>query len=87
MYLHLGQGTVVRSEDLIGIFDMETSTIGADTRRCLAASEKAGNVVNVSMEMPKSFALCQDSEGRQRVYICQISSSTLRKRSRLWQDL
>ena len=26
MYLHLGQDTVVRTSDIIGIFDMDTST-------------------------------------------------------------
>ena len=27
MYLHLGENTVVRTDSIIGIFDMDTSTI------------------------------------------------------------
>lgn len=80
MYLHLGQDTVVLMKDIIGIFDMETSTISQTTRDMLAAAQKSGCVVNVSMEMPKSFVLCS-SGNRTTVYITQISSSTLLKRT------
>lgn len=80
MYLHLGQNTVVLMKDVIGIFDMETSTISRTTRDTLAAAQKSGEVVNVSMEMPKSFVLCRKGE-KTTVYITQISSSTLLKRT------
>ena len=58
MYLHLGQDTVIKMEEIIGIFDLETSTISKITRKYLADAEKAGQVVNVSMEMPKTFVIC-----------------------------
>lgn len=82
MYLHLGQDTVVLMKDIIGIFDMETSTISHTTRDMLAAAQKSGRVVNVSMEMPKSFVLCKDGDTT-TVYISQISSLTLLKRAAL----
>lgn len=81
MYLHLGQDTVIKMNDIVGIFDMETSTISKSTRNYLSAAQKAGRVVNVSMEMPKSFVLCCDKKNRLTVYITQISSSTLLKRT------
>lgn len=80
MYLHLGQNTVVLIKDVIGIFDMETSTISRTTRDTLAVAQRSGEVVNVSMEMPKSFVLCKNGE-KTTVYITQISSSTLLKRT------
>ncbi|QAT48288.1 DUF370 domain-containing protein [Caproiciproducens sp. NJN-50] len=80
MYLHLGQDTVVLMKNIIGIFDMETSTISRTTRDTLAAAQKSGNVVNVSMEMPKSFVLCREGN-KTTFYITQISSSTLLKRT------
>lgn len=80
MYLHLGQDTVVLMKDVIGIFDMETSTISRTTRDMLAAAQRSGDVVNVSMEMPKSFVLCKNGQ-KTTVYITQISSSTLLKRT------
>ena len=80
MYLHLGEDTVIRMNDIVGIFNLETSTISQTTRDALAAAQKSGAVVNVSMEMPKSFVLCE-SGGKTTVYITQISSATLLKRA------
>ena len=69
-------------DEIIGIFDMDTSTLSKTTCAYLAACEKKGRVINVSMELPKSFVLCQSDTGEVTVYISQISSSTLLKRSR-----
>lgn len=83
MYLHLGQSTVVTFDDIIGIFDLETATIGKSTRDYLKRAEDEGDVVNVSYELPKSFVVCANSEKKngKTVYISQISSSTLLKRT------
>lgn len=81
MYLHLGQETVVRLDEIIGIFDIETATISKHSRQFLADAEKGGRVFNVSMELPKSFVVCMDRDGTEIVYISQISSSTLLKRT------
>lgn len=81
MYLHLGQDTVIKTDEIVGIFDLETSTISKFSRSYLAGAQKAGSVVNVSMEMPKSFVLCCDKNRKVTVYISQISSSTLLKRT------
>lgn len=81
MYLHLGQDTVIKVDEIVGIFDMETSTISKYTRNYLADAQKTGKIVNVSMEMPKSFVLCCDKKERITVYITQISSATLLKRT------
>lgn len=81
MYLHLGQETVVRLDEIIGIFDIETATISKHSRQFLADAEKGGRVFNVSMELPKSFVVCMDRDGTEIVYISQISSATLLKRT------
>ena len=80
MYLHLGQDTVVRLRDIVGIFDMENATISKATRRFLADAQKGGRIYNVSMELPKSFVVCRNSEG-ETVYLSQLSSATLLRRS------
>ena len=87
MYLHVGQNTVIRTGEIIGIFDMETSTLSQTTRQVLARADKEGKVVNVSMEMPKSFLLCQNEKGEMTCYITQISTATLLKRSGTRLDL
>ncbi len=79
MYLHLGADTVVRTSEILGIFDLETATIAKATKRFLAQAEKGGCVVNVTQELPKSFVVV-GGQGRQLVYISQISTATLKKR-------
>lgn len=80
MYLHLGQDTVVRLSGVIGIFDIENCTISRHTKRYLSKAQEEGRVINVSPELPKSFVVCMEN-GTARVYISQISASTLHKRS------
>lgn len=87
MYLHLGQDIVIRMETIVGIFDLETSTISPVTRGYLAAAQKSGCVIDISQEMPKSFILCCGKDGRRRVYTSQISTSTLLKRAGFSNDL
>ena len=80
MYLHLGQSTVVRSETVVGIFDLEKTTISRTTRAYLAAATAADEVINVTMELPKSFVVTEEN-GKRTVYISQISPYTLQKRA------
>lgn len=83
MFLHLGQETVVNEKEVIGIFDLDTSTVSKHTRDFLSKEEKEKRVINVSFELPKSFILCSNKKKNKRVYISQISTSTLNKRSNL----
>ncbi|MBE6824472.1 MAG: DUF370 domain-containing protein [Ruminococcaceae bacterium] len=79
MYLHLGNETVIKTDDIVGIFDLDTSTVSKHTRDYLSLSEKNRQVFTVSFELPKSFILCDDGKN-QKIYICQLSSKTLQKR-------
>ncbi|NLL63002.1 MAG: DUF370 domain-containing protein [Ruminococcaceae bacterium] len=79
MFLHLGQYTVVKTDDIVGIFDIDNTTISKHTRKYLAHAEKKGIVINVSMELPRSFVVCKSNE-KEAVYISQLSPVTLLKR-------
>lgn len=82
MYLHLGQETVVKTRDIIGIFDLDTSTVAKSTRDFLSSSEKRGEVINVTDDLPKTFVVVSPKRDKKsRVYISQLSSSTLQKRN------
>lgn len=78
LYLHLGQETMVNTKDIIGLFDLDTSTVSPKTREYLTRAEKEGRVVNVSTELPKSFAVTTGAQPK--VYISQLSAPTLKKR-------
>lgn len=80
MYLFLGGGHVVGFCDIVGVFDLDTASVGAVTRSYLAAAQKAGRVVDVTPgQLPKSFVVCE-REDKAVVYLSQISSATLKKR-------
>lgn len=81
MYLHLGQSVVIPFRDVIGIFDLDNTTSSHITRNFLAQAEQEGRVVNVSEDLPKSFALCRNELGGVIIYISQLSSATLLKRA------
>lgn len=77
MYLHLGADTVVRTRDIVAVFDMDRVTVNATSRKFLAAAEKKKKVVNVSDDLPKSFVVCADG----RVLISAVSSQTIARRN------
>jgi len=80
MYLHLGQNVIVPEADVIGIFDLDNTTGSHITRRFLNDAEKSGRVKTVSEDLPKSFIIC--AKNREFVvYLSQLSSQTLLKRS------
>lgn len=91
MYLHLGQGVVVRQQDIVGVFDMDNTTVSPRTRQFLQKAEKGKRVTYVSMDLPKSFVVCAPRKRTQRpgdtIYVSQISPATLRKRARLMDNL
>ncbi len=82
MYLHLGQNTVINLNEIIGIFDLDNTTVSKNTRNYLSAAEKNNNVKVVSAELPKSFIVCSDEKEKNTVYLSQISTSTLYKRTK-----
>ena len=77
MYLHLGEDVVVNSKKIIGIFDMDTSTVNKATRDYLLKAEKEKKIIYVSYELPKSFIVTED-----KIYVSSLNTSTLLKRTR-----
>ena len=77
MYLHLGEDTVVNSKNIIGIFDMDTSTVNKATRDFLEKAEKNDKIIYVNYELPKSFIVSDD-----KIYVSPLNTSTLLKRTR-----
>lgn len=82
MYLHAGNNKILRSSRIIGIFDLDTSTRGEDTKNYLRQAEKNGVAESAAEELPKSFILYDDDEGKTaRVMFSQISTSALISRT------
>ncbi|MBQ1951230.1 MAG: DUF370 domain-containing protein [Clostridia bacterium] len=88
MYLHIGQDVMVRKREIVGIFNLENTTVSRNTKDFLAQAEKGGEVVYATMELPKTFVVCAPAERRtpheqheQTVYISQLAPATLYKRA------
>lgn len=80
MYLHIGNDYSVREKDIVGIFDLENTSISKFTKEYLANAEKLGRVIYTTYEMPKSYIVCFDESLTEKVYISQLACSTLKKR-------
>ena len=80
LYLHLEQDSVIFKKNIVGIFDMDKTTISKKTREYLSNSERQGRVRYLSYDLPKSFIVCNEN-GEEVVYISRLSSGTLIKRA------
>ncbi len=80
MYLHLGGQTMVKLRDIVAILDLETTSVSKKTKDFLKINEKNNKILNVSEDIPKSYVICSEN-GSTKIYISQISSSTLLKRA------
>ena len=57
MRLSLGAGVSVPTEEILGIFDMDTATVSPVTKKFLNTAQKQGRVSVVGDELPKSFVV------------------------------
>ncbi|MCL2106074.1 MAG: DUF370 domain-containing protein [Oscillospiraceae bacterium] len=80
MYLHLGADTVVRQSEIIGIFDLDTTTVSKHSRDFLGSAQKRGGIVSLGEDLPKSFIVTRARSG-QLVYLSPLSAATLAKRA------
>ena len=78
MYLSIGNDMAVRTSAVIGIFDLDNTTVTKRGREFLSASEKEGLVVPCD-DLPKSYILTAEY-GLNKVYLTSLSSATLEKR-------
>jgi hypothetical protein len=75
MYVHIGPNKAVRKEDIISVFDLDSSTVSVFTREFLKNAEKEKRVVLLSYDLPKSFILMKD----ETIYLSPFNTSTIYK--------
>lgn len=78
MYLSIGNDMAVRDTSIIGIFDLDNTSVSKRTQAFLTRSEKEGQVVPCD-DLPKAFVLTAEY-GLHRVYLTPLNTSTLEKR-------
>lgn len=78
MYLNIGGDLAVRDRAVIGIFDLDNTSVSNRTREFLSAAEREGQVVPCD-DLPKSFVLTAEY-GMNRLYLTSLNTATLEKR-------
>ena len=79
MYLPIGADFSVRTSCIIGIFDMENTSVSKHTRAFFAQAEKMGEVIDVSNDLPKSYIITEEY-GMRKIYLTQFNAAILEKR-------
>ena len=74
MYIHLGRDYVLNDRDIIGIFDLETTTTSPRGREFLNYAQKNGAVVSLSDELPQCYVLADGAGG------CGVSFGAVQRR-------
>ena len=78
MYLHVGNNQNIRVKDIVGIFDADTATVSAVTKKYLSNADGGGIVSFASEEIPKSFVLYKDRiKKKYRICFSQLSTASL----------
>ena len=81
MYLHIGKGKTLKDKDIIGIFDLDTSTVSEKTKEFLNKKEKERLTEYADFDLPRSFILCKDRDKRFKVVFSRISTVGLKDRA------
>ena len=80
MYIHLGRDYVLNDRDIIGIFNLETTTTSPRGREFLNYAQKNGAVVSLSDELPQCYVLA-DGAVVDTVYLSELSPTAMRRRA------
>lgn len=60
MLIHIGENKVVRKKDILGIFDMDSTTVSVHSRKYLSSAQKEKRVKTLGYDLPRSFILMRD---------------------------
>lgn len=78
MYLSIGNDMAVREHTVIGIFDMDNTSVSKRTREFLKRAEREGLIIPCD-DLPKSYIITAEY-GLTKVYLSGLSALTLERR-------
>lgn len=82
MYIHLGGEKVIRSSELIAIFDTSIEKSSKISKQFISQSHQDKKLVQIGEEEAKSIVVTKNT-----VYYSPISSSTLKKRAKILLEI
>lgn len=81
MFLRISNDYVVPKEDIIGIFDMDNTTVSRQGKGFLPGAERDGELIYSADDLPKSYVVTEH-KGKVKVYLSSFSSKLLINRAK-----
>lgn len=78
MFVNIGNDMAVRADTVIGIFDLDNTTVSPRTRAFLKKAQENGEIIPCD-DLPKSYVLTREY-GMTKIYESAMSVQTLEKR-------
>ena len=60
MYVHIGSNRMVRSSEIVGVFDLDGEITTTDTKRFLRIADALGKAELAGDDLPRSFVVLTD---------------------------
>ena len=80
MYLHIGNSESIKKSEIIGIFDLDTSTVSGITKKYIEKMQKNGRVEYNDTDLPRTFIIIKDKK-REKIKLSRISATSLIQRT------
>lgn len=81
-YINIAGDVIINSNTILGVFDIDKTTVFKVNRNYLANEEKNGNILSVVDDIPKSYIVCFDKEkNSNKVYLSPLLPNTILKRN------
>ena len=76
MYVDIDTDSLVNGDDVVGIFDLDNTTVNKFTNEFLNKMQAEGKIEYLVSDITKSFILMKDGT----VFVVELSSQILKKR-------
>lgn len=76
-FVNIGLDHILVSKTIVGIFDMDSTTVKKDTRDYLKRAENHNEVEVIAPDLPASFVVCSHKQKKQKVLLTSFTVATL----------
>lgn len=76
VFIHIGNGCVLKKKDIIGVFDLDNATIMKTSREFINSEEKEGRIESIFEDIPRSFVICNG-----KTYLSSLNTASIIRRN------
>jgi hypothetical protein len=86
MFLHLGNDIYIPIKSIVAICNLDTASVSKSTQIYLKKCEEKGIIETICEDIPKSF-IVTNKKNKDKIYLTNISSTTLMKRAGIYPEI